>query len=183
MSVNNQKIIEICKKAKRLTLFSDGGDQWISAGGAIYPLLKVPHLTEETVRALYSLPDNVKVEEVDGLPVPFSFINAERDERPVFYEKIQLQPGGDALVSLRTREGVTFIEEKYLKPLEPGENGDCMLYERTDSHGHVYIAAKQGMMLEAVILPQCGVLKPDWLDDLQSLVSALRQTYEKEAGQ
>ncbi len=180
MSINNQKIVEMCKKQKRLILLWDGADaQWISDGYALYPLLGVPLLTEESVRALYAIPENVKVE-VEDLPRRYNYDNAEREEYPVFYEKIQIQPAGEAVHSLRTRSGVVFIAQKALKVLDSGENGDCTLYERVDGEGNVYIVAKQGMMLEAVIPPLQNVLKADWLDDLQNLAVALRQTFEKE---
>ena len=35
-------------------------------------------------------------------------------------------------------------------------------------------------MIEAVIMPVINVIKEDWLDDLQNLLGALRQTFEKE---
>lgn len=180
MSVNNQKIIDLCKKEKCLKLFSEGERQWIATSGSVYPLLKVPHLDEDSLRALYSIPANVKVEAVEGLPGAFSFADAVRNERPVFYEKIQLQPLEERLAVLRTSEGVCFIREQYLKPLEEGENGPADLYERTNEVGATYIVAKQGMMLEAVILPVRRVIREEWLEDLQDLLGALRQTFEKE---
>jgi hypothetical protein len=80
------------------------------------------------------------------------------------------------LTSVRTQAGVTFFASKYLKPLETGENGSCDLYERITSTGQVYIVAKQGMMLEAVILPMTNVIKPDWLEDLCELTDMLKRT-------
>lgn len=180
MSINNQKVIDLCKKEKRMVLYSGGRMQWVGVGGAAYPLLKVPYLDANTVRAVYSLPDGMTVEEKEGLPPHLSFADEERAERPVFMEKIQLNPLADRLLTLRTSEGVCFIKEQYLKPLEEGENGSADLYERRSTSGQIYIVAKQGMMLEAVIMPVVNVIKEDWLDDLQNLIGALRQTFEKE---
>ncbi len=180
MSINNQKVVDLCKKEKCLKLFSDGERQWIATSGAVYPLLKAPHLDEESLRALYSIPANVRVDVVAGLPGAFCFADTVRDEQPVFYEKIQLQPSAERLAVLRTREGVLFIREQYLKPLEEGENGDADLYVRTNEQGTTYIVAKQGLMLEAVILPVRRVIHEDWLDDLQDLLQALRRTFERE---
>ena len=47
-------------------------------------------------------------------------------------------------------------------------------------HGSIYIVAKQGMMLEAIIMTLQGVLRADWLDDMQRLVADLRQPFERE---
>ena len=181
MSVNIQKVIDLCKKQKRLLLLRDpsDGSQWISDGGAMYPLLGAPLLSEDSIRALYSLPDNVKVE-TDELPTIYNYTDTSRYEKPVFYEKIQLRPCGEAVITLRTGDGVAFIHEKYLKVLEAGENGEPMLFERIDDLGRTYIVAKQGLFLEAVIPPIRNLLKADWLDDLQNLVAVLRQTFEKE---
>lgn len=181
MSINNQKIVEMCKKQKRLELLLDtqNGRQWISDGYAMYPLLGLPLLTEENIRALYSLPAGVRVE-VKDMHEDFSTADVEREEKPVYYEKIQLRPGGESVITLRTSGGIVFIRDKHLKPLEAGENGETQLYERTGKDGSIYIVAKQGMMLEAIIMTLQGVLRADWLDDLQRLVVDLRQTFEKE---
>ena len=181
MSINNQKVVEMCKKQKRLLLLQSPREesQWISDGYTMYPLLGMPELTEENIRAIYSLPENVRVE-VEILPPQYCYRDTFRDERPVFYEKIQLKPCGEAVITLRTRNGVVFIHEKYLKPLEAGENGEPMLFERTDDFGRTYIVAKQGIFLEAVIPPIRNLLKADWLDDLQKLLSILRKTFEQE---
>lgn len=180
MSINNQKIIDLCKKEKRMVLYSAGVIQWIGVSGAVYPLLKVPQLDEDALRAIYSLPAGVTVEENFALPEHLSFADTVREEKPVFMEKIQLNPSPDRLLTLRTSEGVCFIKEQYLKPLEEGENGSADLYERRSTSGQIYIVAKQGMMIEAVIMPVVNVIKEDWLDDLQNLIAALRQTFEKE---
>ena len=180
MSINNQKVVDLCKKEKHLRLYTEGDRQWIATSGSVYPLLKAPHLDESSLRALYSIPDNVRVDAVEGLPGAFSFADAVRYEQPVFYEKIQLQPLEEELALLRTSQGVTFIREQYLKPLEKGENGPADLYERINENGLTYIVAKQGLMLEAVILPMRRVIREGFLEDLKDLFVALKRTFEKE---
>ncbi len=181
MSINNKKIVDLAQKEKRMVLYTlPGGYQYVGVARAIYPLLGVPVMSEDAIRAVYALPDTVKVEEKEALPEEFDFALAVKGEQPVFYEKIQLQPVCTPLISLRCSRGVVFIEAAALKPLEPGENGECILYERQDTYGRPYIVAKQGMLAEAVILPRSDVLRADWLDDLQNLSSALRQTFEQE---
>ena len=181
MSINIQKIVEMCKKQKRLDLLLDPDtmQQWISDGYAMYPLLGLPMLTEENIRAMYALPEGVRVE-VKDMHEAFSTADVEPHEKPVFYEKIQLQPCIESVITLRTSRGVVFIRGKHLKPLEAGENGETQLYERVSRSGNLYIAAKQGMMLEAIIMPMQNVLGADWLDDMQRLLADLRQTFERE---
>lgn len=179
MSVNFPKLLEMCKKAKRLTLYTTATGQWISAGWALYPLLNAPTLNEGNLRALYAIPQDVRVEETDTLPPNFEYADVVKGETPAMYERIQLAPVSNA-VCLRTKDGVTFIDSKYLRPLESGKNGESVLYERVDANGHVYIVAKSGMMLDAILLPMRNVIRPDWLDDLQELLSTLRRTHEQE---
>ncbi|MBQ9841597.1 MAG: hypothetical protein IJO42_00630 [Clostridia bacterium] len=179
MSINNQKVVDLCKKQKRLVLYGDGQKQWISDGYAMYPLLGVPTLTEDVVRALYALPDNVEVEVKDA-PGQYCYEDTIREERLTYYEKIQLRPLGAEVSTLRTQRGVVFIKEKYLKPLEAGEGGDHQLYERTDSAGRTYIVAKAGVFVEAIILPVQNLLTAGWLNDLQELIGILQKTFEQE---
>lgn len=181
MSINIQKIVGMCKKQKRLDLLLDPDtmQQWISDGYAMYPLLGLPLLTEENIRAMYALPEGVRVE-VKDMHGDFSAADVETHEKPVFYEKIQLQSCMESVITLRTSRGVVFIRGKHLRPLEAGENGETQLYERVSHSGNLYIAAKQGMMLEAIIMPMQNVLRADWLDDMQRLIGDLRQTFERE---
>ena len=45
---------------KRIILFSDSNDdtQWISDGMGVYPLLKMPYMTEYNIYALFDIPDS-----------------------------------------------------------------------------------------------------------------------------
>lgn len=178
MSVNIKKVIELCIKEKRLILFNGGDRQWVSCGFAVYPMLNMPHFNETSIRATYSIPDTVKVEEVEGMPEAYSFADIDQRENQVFFERIQLQPAAEQLVSLRTQAGVTFVQAKSLKPIEEGESGSYGLYERITDSGQIYIAVKQGLLLDAVILPVINTVKPDWLADLRELVRVLESTAE-----
>ena len=52
-------IQQICKGAKRIELWSDSATrtQWISDGGAFYPLYNLPNLEAENVFALFDIPE------------------------------------------------------------------------------------------------------------------------------
>jgi hypothetical protein len=58
---------------------------------------------------------------------------------------------GMELLPLKTSAGLVFIQEKYLSPLDELEY--MRLFERRSGGGGVYIVAKVGMLLQAVILP------------------------------
>ena len=179
LSINYKKVIDLCKKRKCLRLYTTDEHQWIATNDAIYPLLCGSAITQDALRVSYSIPEDVIIVEDGFPPAVFSYEDAEEGEQPATYERIQVSPIGAALC-LRTQEGVSFVDTKCLKPLEAGKNGEHILYERLDANGNVYIVAKQGMMLEAVILPRRGVITREWLDELDELIGRLRETCKKE---
>ncbi len=181
--MNIMEIVNLCKKQKRLYLHGEeGGTQWISDGCAVYPLLGAPFFTEDSIRATYHLPFNVKVTVDPRLPRMLDFRDICETENRVFFEKIQLAPGNSDLVSLRTQAGVTYIDRRYLAPVDDGDNA-IGIYERVMRDGKVYIAVKRGMMLEALILPVANVIKKEWLEDLKELLSVLQATYNERGEQ
>lgn len=179
--MNIHKIINIFKKCDKISLFRGKDVQWISDGRAVYPLWKLPLFDEQSLVAAYDLPSSEKVELHDALPATYDFSDAATGEEQVFYEKIQLPIVRDnSLISLATRQGVTFINKKYLDPIE--DDGYISLWERKIESGESYIVVKRGMMLEAVIMPVVHVLQKEFLDELQELTHRLVSTYNVESG-
>ena len=181
--MNYSKIMSLCKKKKIVYLYTVSDRQWVSDGAAIYPLLNMPQLNAQSLRAVYDMSESVQVVERDELPEGLFFGDVDVAENQIFREKIQLHPHGLDAVSFRTQAGVTFIDPKYLSPITGMEtDGNVCVYERvTKDTGMVYIAVKRGMLLEAIILPM-QVLARDWVEDLTELVTAIRLTYNREAG-
>ncbi len=58
---------------------------------------------------------------------------------------------GRDLLPLETSAGISFIQEKYLAPLDSLEY--MQLFERRSTDGGLYIVAKVGMIIQAVIMP------------------------------
>lgn len=59
---------------------------------------------------------------------------------------------GGVLKPLQTRNGISFIQNKYLSPLEDVIDM-VQLYERETPQGMTYIVAKTGLFVAAVIMP------------------------------
>lgn len=177
-----RKIINICKKKKHITLFNAENVQWISDGFAAYPLWRLPKFDERSIRATYDLPDAMNVHIRNDMPMNYDFSDVVLGENQVFYEKIQLPIGGEGKVaSLFTQAGVTFIDPKYLDPIE--DNGDISLYERINETGELYVAVKRGMLVEAIIMPIKKVIPKGYIDDLKELTKRLIETYNAENGE
>lgn len=174
MKIKN--IAAICKKNKSVVLFerrNDEGDvtlQYIGDGGAVYPAIGLPMLDEESVLAIFDVPEKQREDwyvRSTGIPEWINLDDIDGTEKPVEREAISIVYSGKTLKPLRTRRGLVFIESRYLSPVS-----DVMdvleLYERITPSGTPYIVAKAGFLLQAVIMPY-DVINQQFVDKLQEL--------------
>lgn len=157
-------IQQICKGAKRIELLSDSSSvtQWISDGGAFYPLYDLPELEQDSVFALFDIPEK-KQEKISFLykyafPEMICFKDRMEGESALEFGTISICKNGRILRPYKTSRGMIYINEKYLKPFSDSENG-VQLYERCTSGGTVYVAVKEGVVLKGIILPYDVVTK------------------------
>ena len=100
-------------------------------------------------------------------------------ERQLEDPKLCVRYDGMDLLPLKTSAGVTFIQEKYLLPLDGLEY--MRLYERRGRNGDLfYIVAKIGMIIQAVIMPM-KLPDEDFMDLLDELVRQCRDAMRKRA--
>lgn len=148
------KIGALCKAYKRFVVYNVGhGMQWISDGYAAYPLYDLPPLEEDNVYAIFDIPEDKRgkmyFDERHGVPSGMSFADAVSDEVEIKPYPIGIIWHGAIYYPCKSREGVLFIDKKYLAPFEEG----AVLYERWAENGTPYIVSKRGMLLEGVITP------------------------------
>ena len=170
-----KKIEAICKASRRIVVLWGGECQWIGDGSAFYPVYGLPILTEEHIFTMFDISEDKRSKYLFNeteLPAAYNFTDYCDSELPLVREDISLIRYGATLIPLKTSEGITFVNKRYLKPLEDGEN-EYVLCERTDKNGRVYIVAKQGFLLAAVIMPASVVD--------QSFVEILKTMYELSA--
>jgi len=166
-------IQQICKGAKRIELFSapQSSVQWISDGGAFYPLYNLPEMEEENVFALFDIPekkqDKISFEHKHQLPQFISFADTAKSENALEFGNISIYARGRVLRPLKTSLGIIYINEKYLRPFADAENG-VQLYERYTPGGEVYIAVKEGFLLTGIILPYDIVTK-EFIEELETI--------------
>lgn len=158
------KIGALCKAYKRFVVYNVGhGMQWISDGYAAYPLYDLPPLEEDNVYAIFDIPEDKRgkmyFDERQGVPSGMSFADAVTDEVEIKPYPIGIIWQGAIYYPCKSREGVLFIDKKYLAPFEEG----AVLYERWKENGTPYIAAKRGMLLEGVIT-SAGIATADLAD-------------------
>lgn len=83
---------------------------------------------------------------------------------------------GGILKPLQTRNGISFIQNKYLSPLEDVIEM-VQLYERATPQGTPYIVAKTGFFLAAVIMPY-SVINDKFVYQLSELAQQCRRALE-----
>lgn len=166
-------IQQICKGAKRIELFSDPSSaiQYISDGGAFYPLYNLPRMEEENVFTLFDIPekkqDKIRFEHKRSLPEFFDFSDTTDDEIALEFGTISIYKRGRILSPLKTSLGIVYINEKYLKPFSDSENG-VQLFERHTPDGAIYIAVKEGFLLTGIILPY-DIVTPEFVEELKTI--------------
>lgn len=145
--------------------------QWISDGGAFYPLYNLPEMEEENVFALFDIPEKkqekIHFEHKYQLPEALSFADATATETPLEFGNISIYARGRILAPIKTSLGIIYINEKYLKPFSDAENG-VQLYERYTPRGGVYIAVKEGFLLTGIILPY-DIITKEFVAELETI--------------
>ena len=165
-----KKIEAICKAARRIVVLWGGECQWIGDGSAFYPVYGLPILTEENIYTMFDISEDKRSKFVfteTEMPATYNFSDQCDSEVPLVREEISVIRYGMTLIPFKTSEGITYVDRRYLKPLEDGEN-EYVLCERTAKNGQVYIVAKQGFLLAGVIMPAAAVDKA-FVDQLKTL--------------
>lgn len=85
---------------------------------------------------------------------------------------------GRELLPLKTSEGIIFIQQKYLAPMDSLKY--LSLHERRSRNGTVYVAAKVGMMIQAIIMP-VDVVSETLINRLEGLTAQCRTALAKKA--
>lgn len=152
----------MCKKNKCITIFnkySNDGEiilQYIGDDTAVYPVIGLPTFDKNSILTIFDVPEkqreNWTVKIYTQLPENANFDDFDKNERPVDSNEFLIEYLGKKLKPLYTRQGLVFIEVRYLTPVS--DVLDVLeLYERLTPSGRSYIVAKAGLLLQAVIMP------------------------------
>lgn len=155
--------------------------QWLGDGKAMYPLTGLPVMDLENICAMFDITEKKREKLVMRQTDAPDSINLEDTaplERGLDDPKLCVRYNGMDLLPLETTEGVTFIQEKYLLPMDGLEY--MRLYERRSTEGKLYIAAKIGMILQAVIMPM-DLPGEEFMNLLDDLTHQCRDAMRKRA--
>lgn len=155
--------------------------QWLGDGKSAYPLVGLPVMDLENICAMFDITEKKREKLVmrrADVPDSMNWEDTAPLERQLDDPKLCVRYDGRDLLPLETTAGVTFIQEKYLLPLDGLEY--MRLYERQSTSGGLYIVAKIGMILQAVIMPM-DLPDKDFMEALNDLTSQCRDAMRKKA--
>ncbi len=147
------KLSQIVKRFTYLQIFTHGGVQWISVGGAAYPMYCVPTITgAEQLLAMMDVPaDKREAYTVDFIEDPGSvFDDLDSDDTMLTDSLMLCQWRGRLLLPLFAEDRRTYwINERYMHPIAQAEEISFAL--RCVGEGMYAVAVFDGMSICAVI--------------------------------
>lgn len=155
-----KKVSAIYKRSKRYVLYdkpaeSGGGEQWLGDGSAAYLLEGIPRLNEDSLCRMFDISesqrDNLIIEQAKVLE-GICWGDTDANESKAEGMELGLIYEGRELLPLMSREGIIFLDKKYLSPFD-SEGEYIGLYQRKTLYGQVYIAVKAGLLIRGVIFP------------------------------
>lgn len=177
-----KKVGALCSANKAFRLFDEmreSGEirQWLGDGYAMYLLSGLPILNEDNVCAMFDVPEKKRKKcrcKQGPMPDTINPEDWEQGERIVSDDWPTVEYDGSVVKPLSTLGGITFIQDKYLAPLE--DMADYLqLYERKSADGQTYIVAKNGMEIAAIIMP-FDIISASFVEKLEDLAGRCRTT-------
>lgn len=175
-----KKVAALCNAEGRYFLMDQKDDngkivsQRLGDGNAFYPLAGLPVMNMENICTMFDIPEKklekLLMRQIDATDT-MNWEDTDPLEREIDDPKLCVRYAGADLLPLETSEGVTFIQEKYLLPLENLEY--MRLYERKGRNG-VYVVAKIGLEIQALIMPM-DLPDPDFMGLLANLTRQCRE--------
>lgn len=184
-----KKISSLCNKNKRYILYDKMDStgkitQWLGDGNAAYPLDGLPLLNEDSLCRMFDISekqrDNIYFDHAEWRDI-INVEDTDPDETEAEEMELGIVRNGRQLVPLMGRDGIVFIDGKYLSPLED-EIDMLMLFERKNARGQSYIAVKAGLLIRAVIMPVEAV-NDDFINHLQDILRECKRELQRPRSQ
>lgn len=175
-----KKVAALCSQSGIFYLFDQIDEnaeivcQWLGDGAAFYPIAGLPYMDTDNICAMFDIPEKKQEKLIfrhDKAPDTINWDDNAPGEYQLDDPKLCVRHEGRDMLPLRTSAGITFIQEKYLAPLDSPEY--MHLYERTSRGRGIYIVAKVGMMIQAVVAPM-DVVNKDFVDRMEDLTGLCR---------
>lgn len=168
------KIIQLCKKEKRIYLVDVDESQWLSDGHAIYPMYEMPEFNIDSLLKTYDISskkgEKIIKQHINCKTINLNFTDVCSDEVLCEQNPIRIVINGTTYIQILTENGCELIDSKYFAPLSDANEDMVQIYQRTADSGDTYFAVKDGMFLIALIQPTV-VINEKTLNELKSFVS------------
>lgn len=175
---NRQGVFRLCDEV------SEDGEvvrQWLGDGVALYPLDGLPLLEEENLRAMFDIKEKKRKKYYirrSEAPGNLCLDDYDPGEQGLYSDWPMVEYNGFVVKPLSTPEGIVFVQNAYLAPLEDMEDY-LRLFERRTESGQRYIVAKNGMEIAAAIMPMDTIKMTGFVDKLEQLARMCRVTLNK----
>ena len=150
-----KQIATILKAEKTIITFQTPSCQWLGNGSAFYPVYNLPILTQDNIFTIFDIAEDKRDKfyfEEREAPQHINLEDGDENEQILDRATLSIFADGRTLEPLKTSQGISFINKRYLKPFADEEAG-YELYERLDKLGRSYFVAKSGFILLGVIMP------------------------------
>ena len=177
-----KKIAALCKSAGMILILEDPQRlcQWLGTEKAHYPLDGYPEVDDQTVFKLLDIAEKDREKyQVYHRRINETALYADNGVSEALIEqaRMNITYGGTVLTpALDRKGGLNFYDAGYLAPLKDRINS-IDLYIRTDYLGKPVIAAKEGLLLSGLFLPE-HIEKEDLFEKLAEIGNRLRGTPE-----
>ncbi len=178
-----KRIAALCKAAKNIILMDcDDGTQWVGDGRGFYQLVGMPELGEQSICAVMDIPPEKAAEmKITRKKMPEAY-DPEKAGGMGLGGYLEFDDGncvtfmGKTLMPVKNREGIRFIQPKYLKPL--GDLDNITL----ESGGRRFLIANDGMFPVGIILVEpVPELLVSWLAEV-SMAARAEELENKQIG-
>ena len=151
----------LCSRVKQIVLYDEARELWIGDGVAAYRMPDaLRDVSESAITAIFDIPSEKAADFlIRRIGMPESLCTGDTDtsgdQELDFDLSMRIVWAGTDYLPLRTKLGRTYlIRTKYIKPIEDAEQIRFSLRHQNAGDGWPYIAAKDGMFLTALILPE-----------------------------
>lgn len=185
-----KRVAAICSKEGIFCLFNQTDEegeivrQWLGTGNAVYPIDGLPYMGGDNICAMFDIPEKKREKLIirhDNTPDSINWEDSDPTEYQIDDPKLCVRYNGWELLPLCTSHGIIFIREKYLAPLDSLEY--MRLFERKSKSGAVYIVAKVGLVIQAVIMPT-DIINEEFVEKMGELTEMCRiALMKKNAGE
>ena len=175
-----KKVAALCSQAgifQLLDQMDKNGEvvcQWLGDAAAFYPISGLPYMDTDNICAMFDIPEKKQEKSIlrhTKAPDSFHWDDTDPAEYQLDDPKLCVRHEGREMLPLRTSAGITFIQRKYLAPLDSLEY--LRLYERKGPDGGLYIVAKIGMVIQAVIMP-VDIVNEEFVIQMETLTAQCR---------